>query len=101
MAIKLALVVTLLLVSCAISKGRSLRFSTKQLDRYSFTPGFSFGVGSSAYQYEGAVAEGGRTPSIWDNFTHAYPERTNMENGDIAVDFYHRYKVEHINWPTP
>ena len=50
MAIKLALVVTLLLVSCAISKGRSLRFSTKQLDRYSFPPGFSFGIGSSAYQ---------------------------------------------------
>ncbi|KAL0862186.1 hypothetical protein Bca101_041304 [Brassica carinata] len=92
MATKLALVVTLFLVSCAVSKGRSLKFSTKQLDRYSFPPDFSFGVGSSAYQYEGAVAEGGRTQSIWDNFTHAYPERTNMDNGDIAVDFYHRYK---------
>ncbi|WZZ48490.1 hypothetical protein YC2023_048597 [Brassica napus] len=96
MAIKLALVVTLFLMSCAVSKGRSLGFSTKQLDRYSFPPNFSFGVGSSAYQYEGAVAEGGRTQSIWDNFTHAYPERTNMDNGDIAVDFYHRYKQDDI-----
>lgn len=24
-------------------------------------------------QYEGAVATGGRKPSIWDNFTHTYP----------------------------
>lgn len=24
-------------------------------------------------QYEGAVEEGGRSPSIWDNFTHAFP----------------------------
>ncbi|CAH2058008.1 unnamed protein product [Thlaspi arvense] len=88
---KLALVVTLFLASCAVSKGRFLSFS-KQLDRYSFPPNFSFGVGSSAYQYEGAFAEGGRTQSTWDNFTHAYPERTNMDNGDIAVDFYHRYK---------
>ena len=50
MAIKVALVVALFLMSCAISKGRSLGFSTKQLDRYSFPPNFSFGVGSSAYQ---------------------------------------------------
>ncbi|ESQ39079.1 hypothetical protein EUTSA_v10001744mg [Eutrema salsugineum] len=92
MAIKLALLVTLFVASWAVSKGRSLSFSTKPLDRYSFPPGFSFGVASSAYQYEGAVKEGGRTQSIWDNFTHAYPERTNMDNGDIAVDFYHRYK---------
>ncbi|XP_023632558.1 beta-glucosidase 32 [Capsella rubella] len=92
MAIKLALVI-LFVASWDVAKGRSLTFSTKSsLDRYSFPPGFSFGVASSAYQYEGATEEGGRTPSIWDNFTHAYPERTNMNNGDIAVDFYHRYK---------
>ena len=24
-------------------------------------------------QYEGAANEGGRTPSIWDTFTHKYP----------------------------
>ncbi|CAE6049361.1 unnamed protein product [Arabidopsis arenosa] len=73
MTLKLALVVTLFVASCAVSKGRSLTFSTKSLDRYSFPPDFSFGVASSAYQYEGAIEEGGRTYSIWDNFTHAYP----------------------------
>ncbi|XP_023639781.1 beta-glucosidase 31 [Capsella rubella] len=92
MATKLALILTFFLASCAVSNGTSLTFSTKSLDRYSFPPDFSFGVASAAYQYEGAVEEGGRTPSIWDNFTHTYPERTHMDNGDIAVDFYHRYK---------
>jgi len=24
-------------------------------------------------QYEGAAKEGGRGPSIWDNFTHMHP----------------------------
>ena len=27
----------------------------------------------SNFQYEGAVNEGGRGPSGWDTFTHAYP----------------------------
>ncbi|CAD5332582.1 unnamed protein product [Arabidopsis thaliana] len=94
MAIKLiALVITLCVASWDVAQGRSLRFSTTPLNRYSFPPHFDFGVASSAYQYEGAVEEGGRSLSIWDNFTHAFPERTNMDNGDVAVDFYHRYKA--------
>lgn len=31
--------------------------------------GFVLGVATSAYQVEGAAAEGGRAPSIWDTFT--------------------------------
>ncbi|XP_047169500.1 cyanogenic beta-glucosidase-like isoform X2 [Vigna umbellata] len=40
--------------------------------------------------YEGAANEGGRGPSIWDTFTHKYPE--DRSNEDVAVDSYHRYK---------
>ncbi|PQQ01830.1 beta-glucosidase 12 isoform X1 [Prunus yedoensis var. nudiflora] len=45
--------------------------------------------------YEGAAKEGGRGPSIWDTFTHKYPEKINdRSNGDITVDQYHRYKED-------
>ncbi|CAM5313323.1 6-phospho-beta-galactosidase [Streptomyces microflavus] len=31
---------------------------------------FTWGVATAAYQIEGAVTEDGRSPSIWDTFSH-------------------------------
>ncbi|BAT91791.1 hypothetical protein LR48_Vigan05g196900 [Vigna angularis] len=65
------------------------------LNRNSFPPDFVFGTSSAAYQFEGAAFEGGRKPSIWDVFTHRYPEKIrDKSNGDVAVDQYHRYKED-------
>ncbi|MCB2291678.1 beta-glucosidase [Clostridium sp. CS001] len=61
-----------------------------------FDKSFIFGVATSSYQIEGAVDEDGRTPSIWDTFSKVEGKVSNMENGDIACDHYHRYK-EDIN----
>ncbi|KAJ8770874.1 hypothetical protein K2173_021789 [Erythroxylum novogranatense] len=43
--------------------------------RTDFPEGFVFGTASSSYQYEGAVNEGGKGPTSWDNFTRRYPGR--------------------------
>ncbi|ESQ32907.1 hypothetical protein EUTSA_v10004056mg [Eutrema salsugineum] len=55
-----------------------------------FPKGFVFGSSTSAYQWEGAVDEDGRKPSIWDTYLHT----RNVANGDIAADGYHKYKED-------
>ncbi|CAN6556041.1 unnamed protein product [Malus baccata var. baccata] len=71
------------------------RYNNTSLNRTSFPKGFIFGSASAAYQYEGAWNQGGRKPSIWDNYTHQYPERINgSTTGDVAADQYHRYKED-------
>ncbi|WP_199441958.1 GH1 family beta-glucosidase [Umezawaea beigongshangensis] len=51
---------------------------------------FLWGVATSAYQIEGAAAEDGRTPSIWDTFARV-PGAVHLgEHGDVACDHYHR-----------
>uniref|UniRef100_A0A453LUU4 Uncharacterized protein n=5 Tax=Triticinae TaxID=1648030 RepID=A0A453LUU4_AEGTS len=58
--------------------------------RRDFPQEFVFGAGTSAYQYEGAVAEDGRSPSSWDTFTHA-GKMPDKSTGDVAADGYHKY----------
>ncbi|OVA15653.1 Glycoside hydrolase [Macleaya cordata] len=67
--------------------------SSVLISRSDFPPGFVFGAGSSAYQVEGAAAEDGRKPSIWDSFTHA-GKTSDKRTGDIASDQYHKYKED-------
>ncbi len=57
-----------------------------------FPNDFIWGVAASAYQVEGAWNEDGKGPSIWDTFSHIPGKVKNDENGDIAIDHYHRYK---------
>ncbi|MEV7790849.1 GH1 family beta-glucosidase [Streptomyces sp. NPDC087512] len=57
-----------------------------------FPPAFLWGAATSAYQIEGAVREDGRTPSIWDTFSHTPGRTAGGDTGDVAVDHYHRYR---------
>ncbi|CAN0926486.1 Cyanogenic beta-glucosidase (Fragment) [Linum grandiflorum] len=92
--------------------------------RYSFPPGFIFGTATSSFQVNSLLftlfrmrcslgdsfasfrcgdpqIEGasnfayGKGPSIWDRFTHEYPDRI-LEggNGDVAIDHYHKFKED-------
>ncbi|MFD7018046.1 GH1 family beta-glucosidase [Streptomyces sp. NPDC059928] len=59
-----------------------------------FPPGFLWGAATSAYQIEGAVREDGRTPSIWDTFSHTPGKVADGDTGDVAVDHYHRWRED-------
>ncbi|KAK2984279.1 hypothetical protein RJ640_003838 [Escallonia rubra] len=54
---------------------------TEGLSRSSFPSGFHFGAGSAAYQVEGAWNLSGKGPN----------RMANGDNGDVAIDAYHRY----------
>jgi beta-glucosidase len=53
--------------------------------------GFTMGVATAAFQVEGAIREGGRTPSTWDTFM-AQPGRiADGSDASVAADHYHRF----------
>ena len=59
-----------------------------------FGADFRWGVATAAFQVEGAVADDGRGPSVWDTFTHKKGKIKNNENADTACDFYHLYESD-------
>lgn len=59
-----------------------------------FPAGFLWGSATASYQVEGAVKEGGRGVSIWDTFAHTQGKTHNGDTGDVADDYYHRYKQD-------
>jgi beta-glucosidase len=56
-----------------------------------FPPDFLWGTATAAYQIEGAVAEDGRAPSIWDSFCEAPGRIADGGSGEVACDHYHRW----------
>ncbi|XP_077992257.1 cytosolic beta-glucosidase-like [Glandiceps talaboti] len=59
-----------------------------------FPDDFIFSSATSAYQIEGAWNIDGRKPSIWDTHAHIEGRTYNGDNGDVACDSYHKYKVD-------
>jgi beta-glucosidase len=59
-----------------------------------FPPDFVWGAATAAYQIEGAVAEDGRAPSIWDTFCSVPGNVHNGDTGEVACDFYHRHRED-------
>jgi beta-glucosidase len=59
-----------------------------------FPHDFTWGAATASYQVEGAVAEDGRTPSIWDTFSHTPGKTIHGHTGDVACDQYHRYRED-------
>jgi beta-glucosidase len=59
-----------------------------------FPKDFLWGVATAAYQVEGAAAEDGRGPSVWDVFSKKPGAVFEGQSGDVACDHYHRYKED-------
>ncbi|TYL46384.1 beta-glucosidase [Nocardioides sp. BGMRC 2183] len=59
-----------------------------------FPKSFLWGAATASYQIEGAVAEDGRTPSIWDTFARVPGAVVDGDHGDVACDHYHRYPAD-------
>jgi Glycosyl hydrolase family 1 len=57
-----------------------------------FPHDFTFGIASSAFQIEGAWNEDGKSPSMWDTFTHQFTERVvDGSTADIGPNSYHLF----------
>nr|XP_042137038.1 lactase-like protein isoform X5 [Peromyscus maniculatus bairdii] len=77
--------------------GAARRGSPEEASFYygTFPPGFSWGVGSSAYQTEGAWDQDGKGPSIWDAFTHGRKGQVlGDDTADAACDSYYQVQED-------
>lgn len=66
--------------------------ATDRTGHLAFPSGFLWGAATAAYQIEGAAAEDGRTPSVWDVFSRTPGKVRDGDTGDVATDHYHRYR---------
>jgi beta-glucosidase len=59
-----------------------------------FPADFLWGVGTSAYQIEGAIQEDGRGLCIWDEFARLPGAVARGETAAVATDHYHRWRED-------
>jgi len=58
----------------------------------SFPADFVWGASTASYQIEGAARVDGRGESVWDRFSATPGKVRGGDTGEIACDFYHRYR---------
>jgi beta-glucosidase len=73
---------------------RSLPSAPNTFVPYQFPKDFLWGVATASYQVEGAWNVDGKGESIWDRFSHTVGKVKGADTGDVACDFYHRYKED-------
>ncbi|MFP5368047.1 MAG: family 1 glycosylhydrolase, partial [Actinomycetes bacterium] len=64
------------------------------MSEFGLPAGFVFGTSTAAAQIEGAVNEGGRGPSIWDEYASQPSNILDGSSPAIACDHYNRYEED-------
>jgi len=64
------------------------------LPPHPFPAGFVWGAATSAFQVEGAAAQDGKGPSIWDAFCREPGRIADGSSGEVACDHYHRLEED-------
>lgn len=64
------------------------------MDTLRFPSDFVWGAATSAFQIEGAAAEGGRGESIWDRFCLTPGRIANGDHAQVACNHFHRFKED-------
>ncbi|XP_048237315.1 uncharacterized protein LOC124113782 [Haliotis rufescens] len=76
------------------STGFALCLSSTEDNGYhfgQFPDNFVWGAGTSAGQVEGAWRDDGRSPSVWDVYSHTPGKTDQGDTGDVAADSYSKY----------
>ena len=68
--------------------------ASPQTDDVVLPAGFLWGAATSAYQVEGAANVDGRGRSVWDRFCETPGVVRNGDTGEVACDFYHRFRED-------
>ncbi|SDU77930.1 GH1 family beta-glucosidase [Jiangella alkaliphila] len=82
------------MISLSTAQRARLAAEPSAADPGAFPADFRWGLATAAYQIEGATAEGGRGPSIWDTFAHTPGRVRHGDTGDVACDHYHRWRAD-------
>ena len=77
-----------------MSKDESASKTADTGQPFAFPEGFVWGSATSAFQIEGGVAEGGKSPSIWDTFCAEPGRIADGTSGDPACDHLNLYKQD-------
>jgi beta-glucosidase len=83
--------VSFALAAAAVSSGP---FAAMKGSGMTFPKNFVWGAATASYQIEGAAAEDGKGPSVWDMFCRKDGAIWEGQTGDVACDHYHRYKED-------
>lgn len=63
-------------------------------NKYIEEKNFLWGGATAAYQCEGGFIADDKLVGEWDYFNHNSPLNINNEDGDVASDFFHKYKED-------